>query len=461
MGIPSYFSYIIRKHPYIITKLSTADNLYLDSNSIIYDMAASITTGPFESTLIRLICEKIDFYLSLIKPKRVIIAFDGVPPMAKVKQQRERRYKSWILQKMSVPKTETWNTLQITPGTAFMNALDVALHLHFKNYATKYEYFQLSTSTEPGEGEHKIFSFIRENPSMHKTEKTLVYGLDSDLIVLSLNHLHYGDIRLLREAPAFMLDDRELHVLDVPKLADGICEILGPTKLPDYIFMTLLLGNDFMPHFPALNIRTTGFDTLLQTYTACILPHEMLFDKTVNWSIFHKFVNALCEKEHSIIIKEYHSRNRWRVDTSSEEKRINNLPLLKREKEHYICPIQKGWEQRYYTSLFTNAIIPDICENYNSMLEWNMNYYTTGCSDWTIQYKYMYPPLLIDLVKHIPAKSTITYNSTILTPKELLYYVLPLPYHSFIPNEVSKESVCPTLEWSYCKYVWESHVRFL
>ena len=43
MGIPSYFSYIVKNHSEIIKKYSiflqnnTVNNLYLDSNSIIYD----------------------------------------------------------------------------------------------------------------------------------------------------------------------------------------------------------------------------------------------------------------------------------------------------------------------------------------------------------------------------------------------------------------------------------------
>ena len=41
MGIPSYFSYIVKNHNNIIIKLQqlnkNIDNLYLDSNSIIYD----------------------------------------------------------------------------------------------------------------------------------------------------------------------------------------------------------------------------------------------------------------------------------------------------------------------------------------------------------------------------------------------------------------------------------------
>ena len=41
MGIPSYFSYIVKNHPKIIKKyfkhVLCVDNLYLDCNSIIYD----------------------------------------------------------------------------------------------------------------------------------------------------------------------------------------------------------------------------------------------------------------------------------------------------------------------------------------------------------------------------------------------------------------------------------------
>jgi 5'-3' exonuclease len=454
MGIPSYFSYIIRKHPYIITSVSTANNLYLDSNSIIYDMVHSIKYGPnFEEILIQAVCDKIDYYLALIRPSRVIIAFDGVPPMAKVKQQRERRYKSWI-----VPgPPSNWNTIQITPGTVFMDKLDASLHSHFKHYSQNYDYFKLSTSKEPGEGEHKIFSFIRNHPEYHASQKTLIYGLDSDLIVLSLNHLKYGDIKLLREAPAFMMQDKELHVLDVSKLADGICEIIGD-RIPDYIFMTLFLGNDFMPHFPALNLRTTGFDTLIQTYNSCMLPNETMYTGSkIQWDIVERFIQALSEKEHSIMIKEYHARNRLKVDVSTEDKKINNAPILKREREHFICPVQPGWEKRYYT--LDNAPVEKICKNYMDMLEWNINYYTKGCINWSMYYEYSYPPLLVDLAKHVPKQTITSYDDTQLTTTELLKYVLPPPYYNYIPNEVSQESEKPSLLWAYCRYIWESHVK--
>ena len=46
MGIPSYFSYIVKNHPEIIKKYFKetffVSNFYLDSNSIIYDSYAKL-----------------------------------------------------------------------------------------------------------------------------------------------------------------------------------------------------------------------------------------------------------------------------------------------------------------------------------------------------------------------------------------------------------------------------------
>ena len=46
MGIPSFFSYIIKNHPEIIKQIANNNlifnNFYLDSNSIIYDSMRQI-----------------------------------------------------------------------------------------------------------------------------------------------------------------------------------------------------------------------------------------------------------------------------------------------------------------------------------------------------------------------------------------------------------------------------------
>ena len=49
----------------------------------------------FERKLISAVCKKIEDYIQQISPNQVVyIAFDGVAPVAKLNQQKNRRYKS-------------------------------------------------------------------------------------------------------------------------------------------------------------------------------------------------------------------------------------------------------------------------------------------------------------------------------------------------------------------------------
>ena len=98
MGIPAYFSYLIKNYNSIINNLNKLDkeiyHFYLDSNSIIYDALHSVefNNNNYEELVIKYTCEKIDYYIQLIKPtKSIFIAFDGVAPVAKLEQQRTRR----------------------------------------------------------------------------------------------------------------------------------------------------------------------------------------------------------------------------------------------------------------------------------------------------------------------------------------------------------------------------------
>ena len=91
--------------------------------------------------------------------KRIFIAFDGIPPIAKLDQQKNRRYKSWY-QNNVLNKNILWDTSSITPGTKFMDKLNTKITTYFSNKKTNYKII-LSLSDIPGEGEHKIFQFFR------------------------------------------------------------------------------------------------------------------------------------------------------------------------------------------------------------------------------------------------------------------------------------------------------------
>jgi len=140
MGIPYYFSYLIKNHNLIISKLQFLNNnianLFLDCNSLVYDsldFTKFQAKDQFESYIIENVIIKIETIIKAINPSdTVYIAFDGVPPFAKINQQKNRRYKSAY--QSNLFKTEAlWDSCAITPGTRFMADLNNALSLHFKN----------------------------------------------------------------------------------------------------------------------------------------------------------------------------------------------------------------------------------------------------------------------------------------------------------------------------------------
>jgi len=518
MGIPAMFSYIVKNYPSIIKKYSKdilkVDNLYLDCNSIIYDAYSKMEfdklTENVAVSIIKRVIIKIEEYISLINPsKTVIIAFDGVAPVAKLEQQRSRRYKSWYQNEISKiifkkEKEDVWNTTAITPGTNFMTELNsmVTEHFNTESYSRlKVDKIFVSGSNKVGEGEHKIFNYIRVNPNKHLTETTIIYGLDADLIMLSINHLPIcPNIYLFRETPHFIqsidssLEPESNYYLDIPELTNAIISYMNndreltleqqKNKVYDYIFLCFFLGNDFLPHFPAINIRTGGVDKMVNAYKATIgNTDEYITDgKIINWNNLRKVVLFLANLEEEFIIKEHRSRNnkeRFLLPENTPEekyKKFESTPLYERDIEKFINPVKPNWQSRYYNGLFgltktDEDKISDIAVNYIQGLEWTMKYYSTGCPDWRWKYKYNYPPLLQDLIKYIPV-----FNKSFVpekTPNPVseivqLCYVLPRSSLHLLPQKLYFELISKHDEWykgncdyiwAYCKYFWESHVE--
>lgn len=228
--------------------------------------------------------------------------------------------------------------------------------------------YLLSSSKEPGEGEHKIFEFIRANPESHREQVTLVYGLDADLIMLALNHLHISNnIYLYRETPEFIqsvnsqLKPNEQYYVDIPYMSDciarymtassastaapdtsnttNLCPVVKKHLVYDYIFMFFFMGNDFMPHFPSMNIRTTGPDTVMHAYNVTFqntlnpehanrsfIHRQQVSTSTgadtdaggtdgaapprIHWENVRAFVQCLAEVEHSRLIAEHALRDK-------------------------------------------------------------------------------------------------------------------------------------------------------
>ena len=532
MGIPSYFSYIVKNHLTILKRLDamnhlTIHHLYLDCNSIIYDVVHNMESiDPKEvDGILAAVCKKIDDYIAQLQPQQTVyIAFDGVAPVAKLDQQRERRYKSCyqaaFAKSVSQGKPDPWNTTAITPGTLFMKKLNQTMYSYYgKTYSEKKHgsngpHIIVSGSDQPGEGEHKLFDHIRHQPEKHGDDtNTVIYGLDADLIMLSINHLPIArNIYLYRETPHFIqsiradLEPNACYLMDIPELARSITDYMGGTdpkikvnRIYDYIFLCFFLGNDFMPHFPAVNIRTGGVDKMLEAYRATISTYDepdtqctyatlVAEDgRTIHWQNVRKMVAWLAAHEEEYLKNEAKLRDKQQknhtlsianvVTDSAEErmKQFENRPMYERGAEKYINPYQVHWQKRYYKALFGPTEEIDkkqICMNYLEGLEWTMKYYTSGCPDWRWCYQYHYPPLLCDLLQFIPSSP---YEFVPHQPPKPVHslvqlsYVLPRQNLYLLPRPVKQALLekhpewysnrCAFL-WAYCRYFWESHVCF-
>lgn len=211
---------------------------------------------------------------------------------------------------------KAFDSNSITPGTPFMDILAISLR-----YWCQYKLNTdpgwaklkviISDATVPGEGEHKIMSFVRSqraSPDHDPNTRHVIYGLDADLIMLGLA-THEPHFRVLREDVFFQeskarlcklcgqkgheaqncrgeakekdgeFDEKDKGVslkpfiwLHVAVLREYLAAELSVPGLPfrfdleravdDWIFMCCFVGNDFLPHLPALEIREHGIDTL-------------------------------------------------------------------------------------------------------------------------------------------------------------------------------------------------------
>lgn len=521
MGIPSYFSHIIKNYSNIIRTLGYFVNnhtfrfqhLYMDCNSIVYDAVHFFEkqrrdgtidwSKDFESLIIDKVIDNIDNYVRLINPTTTIyIAFDGVAPFAKMDQQRTRRHKTLFLSKVDFGKDKagsSWNTSAITPGTDFMNKLNSQVYYKFRNSETNYKVKNVivSGSDNCGEGEHKLFQHMRDND--FKNDQVAVYGLDSDLIMLSIFHLNYcKNVHIFREAPEFLKSsipidtaskETDPHFLDIFHLSSCIsaemaCKFADLHRTVDYIFLCFFLGNDFLPHFPAMNIRTHGINALLDIYRNYIGSHSDRYfvskaTGNIQWRNVGIFISQVAKREHEFLTNEYFVRaksdRRTFAESTPEEKEdaFNSAPIIYRAAEKYICPDEPYWESRYYKSLFELERTPDnvktICNNYLEGLEWVFKYYTRGCPSWRWKYNYHYPPLFVDLDKHIPhfeMEFLKPDDRSAFSPQVQLSYVLPRKSLALLPDKLNQFLIVnyPELypedydfQWSFCRYFWEAH----
>ena len=355
MGVPGFFAWLLKqdKQNKILKKKlqNKPHTLFFDANCLFHPQCFKILKSfPFESSVDKLehmmmerIINYIKFIIDYVNPQDLVyIAVDGVAPLAKINQQRKRRYKSVeeneiknnIYKKYDIPNNTNWSNIVITPGTEFMKKLDkkikdcISSNKLLNQHNTNQVKIIYSSYEERGEGEHKILQYLKNNYK-NNTEKThIVYGLDADLIFLTLSS-NMENIFLLREQSNFgkapkttptnekeinpitdveepmtyvsILDSRKVFNKYFKSRLDINDEFINFNENPgnadisqssnkqnnnldfinDFIFMCYFLGNDFLPHIPSINIRSEGIEYLIDAYVFAYERTEELMIKEI------------------------------------------------------------------------------------------------------------------------------------------------------------------------------------
>lgn len=509
MGVPGFFLWLWKRYKsknFVFTKtnipsidaeaVTNVDYFLIDMNCMIhpvcFDTLKEITnkkidTDELENKMINNVIIYLEKTIQLADPKKgVYVAVDGVAPVAKMKQQRLRRYKSVrdkevfdnIRKKHKKEIPFFWSNSAITPGTNFMKTLTRKLTDWGIIYSRTHNVeIIFSPSSVPAEGEHKLLQFIRNNTVKYNY---VVYGLDADLIFLMLT-TGLDSIYLMREANK--MDSKVKDVINFISLRtmkqcviDSIDSIIKKNEFPitlestrvidDFIFICYLMGNDFLPHINSLDIYENAIDTLLNCYVDMIycngtnLPNGYVIDRTsknyVNGDMLYNYMIKLAGLEEQTIV-EAHRKKKYKSQCTSndpfdiEMHRIDNMMFKVKD------TIQLGegnimdWRERYYNHYY--HVAPEELDRFASKmvyhymvgLKWVTMYYFNKCPSWDWYYMFDHAPFLCDIViskeliqSVFNDNSPVFNESTPLTPFEQLLTVLPKDSNYLLPVELRK-----------------------
>ncbi|KAF4659387.1 hypothetical protein FOL47_007603 [Perkinsus chesapeaki] len=298
------------------------------------------------------------------------MAVDGVAPRAKMNQQRKKKEKEDIIiikytlhslegsrrfrtandaveaNERAIrngdppkPMDALFDSNSITPGTALMERLTQQLRFFTEMMVNGNEYWKgidvvVSGPDVPGEGEHKIMDYIRtmkSQPDYDPNTRHCVYGLDADLIMLTLA-THEPYVALLREEVIFgpeKTDSRSLvrpdrlQLLHIYVLREYLSLEFGKEDLErvidDFVLFCMLVGNDFLPHLPYTAVGDGGLERLFKAYKTYRKsegnsedPWLVEHGGSINWDNFRKYLTVYSKSEESFLAEEV-SKGHWQI----------------------------------------------------------------------------------------------------------------------------------------------------
>lgn len=502
MGVPKFFAWLLRKYKNkdIVFQKQTKklDWLLIDTNCLIHPTCFKVLAEEqtsnmetLEKKMVNAVIEYIEKIINYVEPQKgIYIAIDGPVCAAKMKQQRQRRFRSVhdkalfdkIKEKYGREIGTYWSNSAISPGTPFMNKIHNKILEWARLEQNKKFKIIYSSANTPGEGEHKLLDFIKENKNKNIDNSYVTYGLDADLIFLMLV-TNLNDVFLLREAQEFdnKLSKDVLNYVSISLLKESIAEsfsldLIDKDKISnDFIFLCYFLGNDFLPHLYALDIGKKGIEHMIKKYSETYNETlEYLLDcstkiPSINQKFLTKFIEKVSVEEESILIENMNHRRyaKCQSDDPYDREMFKIENVLFKVEDPIGLGVDSYYRFKYYNHYFgveqddIEDFVKEMVKQYLTGIRWVTNYYFDTNINWDWFYPYDYPPFLSDINEYLINMNEVTFKKTNpITPYEQLLVILP-PQSSFLlPKPLAKLTTNPKSSLAHL-YPLEFQVDFL
>ncbi len=338
--------------------------------------------------------------------------------------------------------TSKFDSNSISPGTEFMHNLGRYIDIHIKqkqkpaftgrettdatqnNWRNKEQSWRQKDIAEwsnltvvfandkvSGEGEHKLLDYIRKYGNSYYTY--CIYGSDADLIMLSMSALTTTAIKniyVLRDeykSPNYLLINIPNFVRNLIKdVKSNWTDKLDEKRfINDFIFMCFMVGNDFLPHIPSIEIMTNGIESMLAFYTKnkkYITDNNGLGkiscqDVVFNYESLLPILKDLEGLEQSRCNKKVNNPEYFRDDLLE-----SSSFLVTNEFGQQKCVNINEYREKYMKKHFESSSEASLM--YLEGMQWVLSYYTLKVPDWEWSYKYDYAPNLTSIIEAMSFK---------------------------------------------------------
>jgi hypothetical protein len=265
----------------------------------------------------------------------IYISFDGIPTMAKIIEQKKRKYQRYIKDKQKEKLYESYSKdfdknrvlfEQNKVSVYKCSDIDTGKIILSEDFKTilyticpNLSLYEVSLGVENGEGEAKIISHIN---SHKKNGSYSIFSPDSDLIVLCM--IQQNLFSKINSNTNFILIRHYKTIYEINRINEINLNIINyicgnnPNYdnfmiIRDITFLLTFFGNDFIPKISSLNMQN-GLNTILYSYHKYLLHHPsknkfLLFDNKsfikISYHNLSLFLYEISLNEHKLIYETY------------------------------------------------------------------------------------------------------------------------------------------------------------